>query len=89
MLVKAIESWTRSLLCALLNLPDPGALAGGPSEAVASAMGGLDIMDSPSPLASLGVAVAAAGIAGILLAPLDLIRTRCVQVTYELYVHVD
>ena len=75
-LVKAIESWTRSLLCALLNLPDPSALAGGPSEIVASAIGGLDVMDSPSPLISLGVAVTAAGIAGVLLSPLDLVRTR-------------
>lgn len=75
-LVKAVESWTRSLLCALLNLPDPSALANGPSELVAAAMGGLDVADSPSPLASLGIAVAAAGIAGVLLSPLDIVRTR-------------
>ena len=75
-LSKAIESWTRSLLCALLNLPDPTALTNGPSEIVASVMGGLNVSDSPSPMVSLGVAVAAAGIAGVLLAPLDLVRTR-------------
>jgi len=75
-LSKATESWTRSLLSALFNLPDPSALSGGPSEIVASVMGGLDVSDSPSPMVSLGIAVASAGIAGILLAPLDLVRTR-------------
>ncbi|GAB7351058.1 hypothetical protein MBLNU459_g1538t1 [Dothideomycetes sp. NU459] len=77
-LVKAVEGWTRSLLSALLNLPDSSALAGAPSDVVAGAMGGLDVADSPSPLLSLGVAVASASIAGLLLAPLDLIRTRLI-----------
>ncbi|GAM83966.1 hypothetical protein ANO11243_019560 [Dothideomycetidae sp. 11243] len=77
-LVKALESWTRSMLSALANLPDPGTLGGGPAELVASAMGGVDVADSPSPLASLAVAVAAAAIAGLLLAPLDLVRTRLI-----------
>ncbi|KAF2220640.1 hypothetical protein BDZ85DRAFT_266913 [Elsinoe ampelina] len=77
-LVKALESWTRSLLSALANLPDPAAMAGTPSDLVASAMGGVDVADSPSPLVSLGVAVAAAGITGVLLAPLDLARTRLI-----------
>ena len=75
-LAKALESWTRSLLCAVLNLPDPSALSAGPSEIVASVMGGLDVTDSPSPFVSLAVAVTAAGIAGVLLSPLDLVRTR-------------
>ena len=75
-LSKAIESWTRSLLSALLNLPDPSALVGGPSDIAASALGGLDVLDSPSPWTSLAVAVAASSIAGLLLAPLDLVRTR-------------
>ena len=70
-LLKTVESWTRSLLSVLLNVPDPGLLAG-------SGVGGLDIVDSPYPLASLGVAVAAAGVAGILLAPLDIIRTKLI-----------
>ncbi|KAF1991146.1 mitochondrial carrier [Aulographum hederae CBS 113979] len=68
-LSRTIESWTRSLLSALLNLPDPG-LSGN------SAVGGLDIVESPNPLLSLFVAVGAAGIAGVVLAPLDLVRTR-------------
>ncbi len=73
-LLKTIESWMRSLLSALLNLPDPGL-----SPSVGVGVGGLDIVDSPSPLMSLGIAVAAAGIAGLALAPLDIIRTRYVQ----------
>ncbi|KAL1304155.1 hypothetical protein AAFC00_000582 [Neodothiora populina] len=77
-LVKAVESWTRSLLSALSDLPDPAALAGNPSEVVAGAIGGIDVADSPSPLASLAIAVASAAIAGLLLAPLDLVRTRLI-----------
>ncbi|KAF2677639.1 mitochondrial carrier [Lentithecium fluviatile CBS 122367] len=72
-LLKTTESWTRSLLSALLNVPDPGLIGTG-----ASGIGGLDIIDSPSPLMSLGVAVAATAIAATLLAPLDLIRTRLI-----------
>ena len=41
-----------------------------------SQTGGLDILSSPSPLSSLAVAVSAAGIAGIILAPLDIARTK-------------
>ena len=68
-LLKAIESWTRSLLAAIFNVPDPGLL---PRVGVA----GLNVADSSQPLTSLGIAVAAAGIAGLFLSPLDVIRTR-------------
>lgn len=77
-LLKALEGWTRNLLSALFDLPDPSSLASVPAEVVAGAMGGLDVADSPSPLASLAIAVAASGIAALLLAPLDLVRTRYV-----------
>ncbi|KAI9763932.1 MAG: mitochondrial fusion and transport protein ugo1 [Geoglossum simile] len=70
---KTIECWTRSLLAALLSIPDPSLLPLG-----VLGTGTLDIADSPSPWASLGIAVAAAGIAGVLLAPLDIVRTRLV-----------
>lgn len=70
-LLKTIESWTRSLLSALLNVPDPSLLGSS-----GTGFGGLDIVDSPSPLASLAVAVAAAGVAGAVMAPLDMVRTR-------------
>ncbi|OCK97306.1 mitochondrial carrier [Cenococcum geophilum 1.58] len=72
-LLKTSESWTRSLLSALLNVPDPALLG-----SAANGIGGLDIIDSPNPLVSLVVAVAAAAITGLALAPLDLIRTRLI-----------
>ncbi|KAI9760522.1 MAG: hypothetical protein M4579_001607 [Chaenotheca gracillima] len=68
---KTIETWTRGFLAALANIPDPGML---PNIGVS----GLDIADSPYPWLSLGVIVSAAGFAGILLAPLDLVRTRLI-----------
>ncbi|KAH7071561.1 Rrp15p-domain-containing protein [Paraphoma chrysanthemicola] len=71
-LLKTTESWLRSAISAILNVPDPGLMTS------ASGIGGLDIIDSPSPLMSLGVAVAATALAASLLAPLDLIRTRLI-----------
>ncbi|KAH4252613.1 hypothetical protein HBI04_207500 [Parastagonospora nodorum] len=71
-LLKTTESWFRSAISAILNVPDPGLVSS------ASGIGGLDIIDSPSPLMSLGVAVAATAIAAIILAPIDLIRTRLI-----------
>lgn len=71
-LLKTTESWLRSAISAILNVPDPGLVSS------ASGIGGLDIIDSPSPLMSLGVAVAATAIAAIILAPIDLIRTRLI-----------
>ncbi|KAK7713969.1 hypothetical protein SLS57_007256 [Botryosphaeria dothidea] len=70
-LLKTIETWMRSLLSALLNVPDPGLLGG-----YGVGGGGLDVVDSPNPITSLAVAVAAAGITGLVLAPLDMVRTR-------------
>ncbi|KAI9832104.1 MAG: mitochondrial fusion and transport protein ugo1 [Phylliscum demangeonii] len=76
-LLKTLESWTRSLLCALLNVPEPGAsglglLRLGPGNV------GVSVLDSAQPLASLGIAVVAAACAGVVLAPLDIVRTRFV-----------
>jgi fusion and transport protein UGO1 len=88
-LLKAVEGWTRNLLSALFDLPDPSSLASVPAEVVAGAMGGLDLADSPSPLASLGIAVAASAIAGLLLAPLDLVRTRYVVLSCPVRSHTD
>lgn len=64
-----LENWSRSLLSALFNVPDLGV------------RGDLDrFVDiaSPYPWASLFVAGAAAAITGLILSPLDLVRTRCV-----------
>jgi fusion and transport protein UGO1 len=76
-LLRTIETWTRSLLSAMLDLPDASLLSMGP--AIASTAGGsLSILDSPNPLASVAIAVGAAGIAGLVLAPIDMVRTRYV-----------
>ncbi len=64
LLLETLEKWSRGVLSALLNVPDPGL--------------GLtvELAGSQYPWASLGVALAAAAAAGLLLAPLDLIRTK-------------
>lgn len=69
-LLKTTETWSRSFLSALLNVPDPGMIAG-------LGVGvGVDVVDSPYPWASLGVAVGAAAMAALILAPLDIVRTK-------------
>lgn len=72
-LLKTIETWTRSLLSAIFNLPDPTLIS---AAAVPVHLGKLNVLDSPHPFASLAIAVASAGIAGLILAPLDMVRTR-------------
>ena len=61
-----MENWSRSALAALLSVPDIGVEE--------------DMLDaftrSPHPWTTLGVAAAAAVVAGLVLAPLDLVRTR-------------
>jgi len=65
---KTVESWSRGVLSAILNIPDPGVTPSlGPSA---------DLLDTNYPWASLGLAVAAAVITGLALAPLDLVRTK-------------
>lgn len=62
-----LENWSRSLLSALFNVPDIG---------VRNDMDRLIDIASPYPWASLFVAAAAAVVSGLVLAPLDLVRTR-------------
>ncbi|KAK3897330.1 mitochondrial fusion and transport protein ugo1, partial [Staphylotrichum tortipilum] len=64
-----LENWSRSLLSALFNVPDLG---------VKHDMDRLVDIASPYPWASLFVAAAAAVATGLILSPLDLIRTRLV-----------
>ncbi|KAG8529765.1 uncharacterized protein KY384_005246 [Bacidia gigantensis] len=77
-LLSTVTAFVRSFLSALLGLQDPGLsgflTASGPS----AYAGGLDITSSSSPLSSLAVAVSAAGVAGIFLAPLDIARTKLI-----------
>ncbi|KAM0283764.1 hypothetical protein ACHAQH_002354 [Verticillium albo-atrum] len=62
-----LENWSRSALSALFNVPDLG---------VRDDIERMIDIASPYPWASLGVAAAAAVATGLILAPLDLVRTR-------------
>lgn len=62
-----MENWSRSLLSALFNVPDLG---------VKDNVDRLVDIASPYPLASLFVAAAAAIATGLVLSPLDMVRTR-------------
>jgi fusion and transport protein UGO1 len=62
---KTLENWAKGLLSALVNLPDAG-LTGQAAE----------LIDAQYPWTSLGVTVGAAVMAGLVLAPLDLVRTK-------------
>ncbi|KAK8047416.1 hypothetical protein PG996_015480 [Apiospora saccharicola] len=64
-----LENWSRSLLSALLNVPDLG---------VKDDVDRLIDIASPYPWASLCVAASAAVATGLILAPLDLVRTRLI-----------
>ncbi|KAK5654934.1 hypothetical protein OQA88_6690 [Cercophora sp. LCS_1] len=64
-----LENWSRSLLSALFNVPDLG---------VKNDLDRLIDIASPYPWASLFVAATAAVTTGLILAPLDLVRTRFV-----------
>ncbi|KAK1778649.1 mitochondrial carrier domain-containing protein [Copromyces sp. CBS 386.78] len=64
-----LENWSRSLLSALFNVPDLG---------VRGDLDRLVDIASPYPWASLFVAGAAAAITGVILSPVDLVRTRLV-----------
>ncbi|KAF8437773.1 mitochondrial carrier domain-containing protein [Terfezia claveryi] len=65
MLTQTLESWTSSLLSAILSLPEPTLIADSAST-----------LDSPNPLLSIGVAIAASAITALILSPLDIIKTR-------------
>lgn len=70
LLLKTVESWSRGVFSALFNVPDAGTIGG---------LGAVsEVADSPYPWASLAVAVAASVATGLILAPLDLVRTKSV-----------
>jgi mitochondrial fusion and transport protein UGO1 len=62
-----LENWSRSLLSAIFNVPDLG---------LKDDVDRLIDIASPYPWASLCVAAAAAVVTGLILAPLDIVRTR-------------
>ncbi|KAG5977296.1 hypothetical protein E4U55_006886 [Claviceps digitariae] len=65
-----LENWGRSFLSAIFNVPDLG---------VKDDLDRLIDIASPYPWASLFVAAGAAVITGVLLSPLDLVRTRLIM----------
>jgi mitochondrial fusion and transport protein UGO1 len=73
LLLQTIEQWSRGLFSAAFNVPE-AAVTPGLNVSV-------ELVDSPYPWASLAVAVAAAVSAGLILAPLDLIRTKSVPLS--------
>lgn len=64
-----LENWSRSFLSAIFNVPDLG---------VKDDIDRLIDIASPYPWASLFVAATAAVATGVLLSPLDIVRTRLV-----------
>jgi fusion and transport protein UGO1 len=62
-----LENWSRSCLCAVFNVPDLG---------LKDDIDRLVDVVSPYPWASLFVAAGAAVATGLILAPLDMVRTR-------------
>lgn len=67
LLHQTLERWAHGMFSAMLNVPDQG-LTGSAAE----------LVDAQYPWASLGVAIGAAIAAGLVLAPLDLVRTKSV-----------
>lgn len=57
----------------MLDLPDATLLSLG------SPIGSISILDSPNPIGSVAVAVGAAGVAALVLSPIDVVRTRYVS----------
>lgn len=74
-LLRTIETWLRSCFSALLDLPDPGLFQSGIR---LQSVGSPAILDSPNPALSVAVVVLAAGMAGFILSPIDMVRTRLI-----------
>jgi mitochondrial fusion and transport protein UGO1 len=82
-LSRMTDSFIRSLLLALLGLPeiigpDANGLASAFSVPGAMGLSGLDLNGSPNPIGSLVVVGLSSCLTGLLLAPLDVIRTRLI-----------
>lgn len=83
-LLRTTDSFIRSLLLTILGLPDivgpdQGGLAPGLTMSGGAGFSGIDLSDSPNAIGSLIVVGMASCITGLLLAPLDLVRTRLIM----------
>jgi fusion and transport protein UGO1 len=83
-LLRTTDSFIRSLLLAILGLPDipgpeQGGLAPGLTMSGGAGFSGIDLSDSPNAIGSLIVIGLASCLTGLLLAPLDLVRTRLIM----------
>ncbi|TKA24586.1 hypothetical protein B0A50_06346 [Salinomyces thailandicus] len=82
-LLRTTDTFLRSLLLALLGLPeipgpDPSGLGSALNVQGGMGLSGLDLSDSPNAFGSLVVVGLSSCIAGLLLSPLDQIRTRLI-----------
>ncbi|KAK5116118.1 hypothetical protein LTR62_008444 [Meristemomyces frigidus] len=82
-LLRTTDTFLRSLLLAVLGLPDitgPEQSGLAPALGVAGGLGlsGLDLSDSPNVMGSLIVVGLSSCLTGLLLTPLDLVRTRLI-----------
>ncbi|KAK3712129.1 hypothetical protein LTR37_009220 [Vermiconidia calcicola] len=82
-LMRTTDSFVRSLLLAIAGLPDiigpdPAGLGAALSVTGSAGFSGLDLTESPNPIGSLIVVGLASCLTGLLLAPLDLVRTRLI-----------
>ncbi|PPJ54683.1 hypothetical protein CBER1_05981 [Cercospora berteroae] len=82
-LLRTTDSFIRSLLLAILGLPDiagpdQGGLGPGLNLSAGVGFSGIDLSDSPNPVGSLFVIGLASCLTGLLLAPLDLVRTKLI-----------
>lgn len=82
-MLRTTDSFIRSLLLAIVGLPE---ILGPDNSGLAPALGvpgslgfsGIDLYDSPNPIGSLIIVGLSSCLAGLLLSPLDLIRTRLI-----------
>nr|POE72937.1 mitochondrial fusion and transport protein ugo1 [Quercus suber] len=82
-MLRTLDAFIRSLLLAIVGLPEisgPDNSGLAPALAVPGSLGfsGLDLYDSPNPVGSLIIVGMSSCLAGLLLSPLDLIRTRLI-----------
>ncbi|KAF2721062.1 hypothetical protein K431DRAFT_269172 [Polychaeton citri CBS 116435] len=77
-ITRTTDSFIRSILLATLGLPELDSPANSSIPSGVNLIEGLDLSDSPSPVVTLLVIGASSCLTGLLLSPLDLVRTRLI-----------